>query len=250
WQSAERGITARRLYNEQGQLVAGDWRRQDGVQTLYQHGARPQLQLTPEQRNGGSNVPGFDNVWRSTLSAKEFAEVIGDASRAHVQEQANSYVIAYEGTTNRNEPSVSGVNSPAAISASLVRASLILNRADLRPIEQTFLISQGNETREYHFVETNYERRAPNGVAPSVFEPEPELLSEKAKTETPESKEASSPVSSAPTYPSAVAASTELEVEVLRLVHQTGADLGDQVTVRRSSDGRLEVQGMVETETR
>ena len=242
WQSAERGVTARRLYNEQGQLVAGDWRRQDGVQTLYQHGARPQIQLTPEQRNDVGNVLAFNHVWQLSLSAKEFSELIGEAKGAHVQERENIYVIAYEGTR--------GVTSSTSTKASLVRASVILNRADLRPIEQTLVISQGEETREYRFVETNYERRAPNGVAPSVFEPESELLSEKPKTETGKSKESSSSVSPAPLSPSVVAASPELEVEVLRLVHQTGADLGDQVSVRRSADGRLEVQGIVETEDR
>src|SRR5258708_23407218 len=54
WQSAGRGITARRLYNEKAELIAGDWRRADGVQTLYQHGARPQLQLAPDKHR---NVP-------------------------------------------------------------------------------------------------------------------------------------------------------------------------------------------------
>src|SRR5574341_668850 len=76
WQSADRGITARRLYNEQGQLVAGDWRRQDGVQALYQHGARPQLQLGQEQnqrsevRGQKSVIRNFDEVWLFDLAAK------------------------------------------------------------------------------------------------------------------------------------------------------------------------------------
>ncbi|MGH9905931.1 MAG: hypothetical protein ACRD8U_10175, partial [Pyrinomonadaceae bacterium] len=47
WQSAGRGVTARRLFDESNQLVAGDWRRSDGVQTLYHHGSRQQLQRVP-----------------------------------------------------------------------------------------------------------------------------------------------------------------------------------------------------------
>jgi hypothetical protein len=41
-----------------------------------------------------------------------------------------------------------------------------------------------------------------------------------------------------------------LEVEVLRLINQVGADLGEQVTVTRTPGGPVQVQAMVETETR
>jgi hypothetical protein len=50
WHSAENGITARRIYDGGNQLIAGDWRRADGVETLYAHGARPQIQLRPDKR--------------------------------------------------------------------------------------------------------------------------------------------------------------------------------------------------------
>ena len=56
--------------------------------------------------------------------------------------------------------------------------------------------------------------------------------------------------SSSPLAPSLVTATAELEVEVLGLVNQAGADLGDQVSVRRTPEGQLLVEGIVETDRR
>jgi hypothetical protein len=47
-----------------------------------------------------------------------------------------------------------------------------------------------------------------------------------------------------------VEATTELEVEVLRLLNQAKADLGEQVSVTRTPEGQLRVQALVETEKR
>src|SRR3989441_3026403 len=73
WQSAENGITARRLYDENNALIAGDWRRSDGVQTLYHHKAPPQLQLAPDKRAATSLT--FDDVWQLDPSAKVFSSL-------------------------------------------------------------------------------------------------------------------------------------------------------------------------------
>jgi hypothetical protein len=96
-------------------------------------------------------------------------------------------------------------------------------------------------------METSFERRPPSTVAPAVFEPEPELLDTvtRGHGDTGITASPSLPISASP-----VAASAELEVEVLRLINQSGADLGDQVNVRRTPEGQLLVQGIVETDQR
>jgi hypothetical protein len=231
WQSAEKGITARRLYDERGALVAGDWRRRDGVETLYQHGSRPQLMLTPEKRSNGTAVLNFENVWHLNLSAQEFADLIGGVQTA-IQELSNQYVIIY---SSRRDASSDG----------LVNAALTLSRSDLHAIEQTFLIRQGSETREYRFVETSFERHTPATVAPSVFEPEVELL---GKESDKKKVEAAQTMGLSENLPMSPAASTpELEVEVLRLLSAVGADLGEQVSVTRAPDSRLRVDGIVDS---
>src|ERR1051325_5370003 len=101
WQSPTKGLTARRLYNDQGQLLAGEWTRSDNVSTIYHHGVRPQIQLRNEQ----SAVHSFDDVWLIDLTAKDFTTLVGAAKggsdggqlnqTAQVQETADTYLITY-----------------------------------------------------------------------------------------------------------------------------------------------------------
>ncbi len=297
WQSAEKGITARRLYDDRGVLIAGDWLTAAGVQTLYHHGSQPKVQIRNPQfaiRNS--------EVWQLDPSAKDFASLIVSNERAHVEERENSYVIRYEGEdgsqsrkgdtsseprTGRNviaqgvspgstgptttEPSRGDrASSPSAL---LVRATLTLSKADLRAIELVLLVpseatngvrvttDQGLESNrqsaignrqwvEYRFVEASFERRAPSTVAPKVFEPEPELMS---GPETRNSKpETAAPALTSDLRPltSGVTASAGLEVEVLRQLDQAGALYGEQVSLARTPEGQLLVQGVVDSSKR
>ncbi|HEY6180608.1 MAG TPA: hypothetical protein VIW67_00105, partial [Terriglobales bacterium] len=246
WQSAETGITARRLYDDKGYLLRGDWTRSDGVQTIYHHGLRTEVQRRDPQTAIGSL-----EVWQIDASAKDFAALIGDTARAQIEDRPSSYVINYQ---LANE-----VGSTVAGQPALVRASLVLSRSDLHITEMTLIISAADKLEwanqhsaignrqltEYRFLETSIERRPPASVAPSVFEPEPELLG--TATASPRL-----PVSTSPGLPvtaSPVLATPELEVEVLRLLNQAGADMGEQVSVTRSN-GRLQVAGVVETNER
>ncbi len=239
WRSGEKGITARRLYDDRGQLIAGDWRRADGVQTIYHHGTRPQLQLAPEKRSGQTAIS-FENVWQIDMAARDFSSLIGNPERAKVEERGNTYVISSESVKSAD-------SSDASVVDSIISASLVLNRVNLHPIEQTLVIRQGNEAREYHFVETSFEQKAKDAVAPNVFAPEPEFLSSN-KLETPNSKvETNSP---GPRSLTPAVATAEDEVEVLRLLNQAGVFLRDQVSVNRSPGGQLIVSGIVENDER
>lgn len=238
WQSAERGLTARRLYDEHGGLLAGDWRRSDGVQTIYQHGAPPQLHLAPEKR-GNTEAPGFADVWQLSPSAKDFNALIGHSDRASVEVRPASYVISYANTEDDGN------------AQGLVKATLVLSSADLHAIEQTLVIRQGSEVREFRFMEASFERHAPSTVAPAVFEPDRELLVLSGKSEGAKAIGAAQPVSpSSILSPPRAMATAALEVEVLRLVNVTGADLGEQVSVSRTPEGTLSVKGVVDTEQR
>jgi RNA polymerase sigma factor (sigma-70 family) len=243
WHSADKGITARRVYDERGTLLSGDWRRSDGVQTLYHHGSRPQVQLVPDKRT--TSPVTFENAWQLDTSAKDFSRLIGDPQKASIAEGPASYVISY----TEREGGTSG----------LVRASLVLSRSDLHATELTLLVRNSEKNTqsgigdlqfvEYHFAETSFERRPLNAVAPAVFEPESILLSS-SEADTRNSKlETSTPASSVqPLIP--VIATADLEVEVMRLLHEANADLGEQISVGRTSDGVLKVQGLVDTEQR
>ena len=243
WHSGEKRITARRLYDDRGVLIAGDWRRADGVQALYHHGAKPQLQLVPEKRPEA--LVSADSVWQLDPSAKDFTSLIGNSQNAGVQETPSTYVISY--TQQQQEGG----------GPKLVRATLTLSKSDLHATELTVVLqpkdgagsmpdTQRSVPVEFRFVESRFERRPIDAVAPALFEPDPDLISsiEPGRNPKPET-----PVTVAQP-PSPVMATAALEVEVLNLLHQVGADLGEQISVTRVADGDLKVQGLVDTDKR
>jgi hypothetical protein len=234
WHSAANGVTARRLYDENGTLIAGDWRRADGVQTIYHHGKRPQLQLVPDKR--AAAPISFGNVWQLDPSARDFSSLIANTQGASATENSATYVINY-------------ASDPTLASSGLIKASLVLGRSDLSATEQTLVIKQGDETREYKFVEAGFERRAPNSVSPAVFEPEASLIASTGPTTASPKSEAnmsiSRPSSSAPFL-----ASPELELQILKQLNQADAFYGEQIGLTRTPEGRLYIQGLVETDKR
>jgi RNA polymerase sigma factor (sigma-70 family) len=234
WQSADKGIVVRRLFDEKHALVAGDWRRKDGVQTLYHHGSRPRIQFAPERRLPGPALTA-DNAWQHSPSAKDLLALIGSTDAAHVEERGDFYVVTYER------------KDLAAEAGGLVRASLVMRRRDLHATEMTLLWREGGvdaQVVEYRFTESAFESKPISAVAPAVFEPDAELLSF-AVSSAPGKRELSSAPSPAP-----ATASTDLEVEVLLLLHSARADLDDQTAVIRTPDGRLRITGLVETTER
>ncbi len=256
WQSGEMGITARRLYDDRGALLAGEWTRSDNVSTLYHHGAKPQLQI----RNPQSAIRNLDDVWQLEPSAKEFSQLIGNAQGAKVEELSSTYLIRYA--------------SEADVDAGgLVRASLVLSKSELHATELTVVVHaedpnsqsamRGPQTGspagvlvrnpqfvEYRFVEVSFERHAPDSVASRVFDPDPEFISERIEDEGGRMNKKTESVSPLTLSPFPPAASPELEVEVLRLLNQVGAFFGEQLSLTRTPQGVLRVEGIVDTEQR
>jgi hypothetical protein len=96
-------------------------------------------------------------------------------------------------------------------------------------------------------METSFERRPASTVAPAVFQPEPELTGDAAIRGHADTEIVPTSPRLPVTASSAPIATAELEVEVLSLINHAGADLGAEVTLRRTAEGQLLVQGMVET---
>src|SRR5262249_42406183 len=126
WQSADKGIVARRLYDEGGALVAGDWRASNGVQTLYHHGIKPQLQLAPEKRKSENAGLNFEQVWQVEPSARDFRALVANAGGISVEDKGTAYVLSFDNTNQQ---------------AGIVKASLTLNRADLHATEMFLVVA-------------------------------------------------------------------------------------------------------------
>jgi RNA polymerase sigma factor (sigma-70 family) len=244
WQSAEKGVTARRLYDEHGALLMGDWRRTDGIQTLYQRGQAARLQPLPENRIAAIS---FDDAWQLSLSAKEFTAMLNGAKDSQVEVRDNDYVISYDA---KSVP-------PAVAVSTITLATIVLSKDDLHAVEQTFTLRNGDETRDYRMVETGYDWKPLNKVAPSSFEPNVELTETKSSSTTSvppavstgdlrNNADANTNINT----PRAAIATAALEVDIVEALNNVGAFMGEQVNVSRTSDGKITVFGLVETEQR
>lgn len=252
WYGGASGRSARRLFDQNGRLIAGEFKA-DGTGTTYTRrieGAKKPADAgkqTVAVRAPQQMIQNPDAVWQLTLSAKDFTELVGKIDDAALTDTADRYLVNYQ--------------SPNQANIGLIRANLVVAKADYRPIEQTFVVRSGpnagtDDLVEYHFVEKTFEQRSPNTVAPSVFEPDAELLVPEAtvvtKTEDTHGPDADTAANSNTnvTAPPTAIATADLEVEVLRLLNQAGADIDDQTDVSRTSDGRLLVTGLVDSRER
>lgn len=237
WLSAAKGRKARRVYDENNQLIAAEWTSSDGSRLVYDRDAKPQLQQAPERRVGALVESGA--VWQLELSARDFSSVIGRTDMAAVHDRGDAYVIDYQSTTT-------------ADASRLLRATIKLSKTDLHPVEQTLLVRQNGRDVEYQFTEHGFERVPPVKVSPSTFEVDPELLGRRAKPlemsgrETPEL----SPNSTSGPEPLSAAAFAELKVDALYELHKVGACTREQATLTRTAKGELQIQAIVDNERR
>jgi len=231
WENSQ-GNFAQRLYDDTNHLLAGSWQEAEGSRTVYHHESGSRVHASPIKSDSLLLNP--EDVWQLKLSAKEFKTLIALPEQAYVIEQPASYILSY--------------NNARQIGASrLLKATLTLNRPNLRAVEQTLLIERGNEVREYRFSETSFERLTQKDVAARVFEPDV-ILERRASI----AKRADATTGSVVPHslPSLAAASAELEVDVAYLINQAKGDDHEQISLSRTGDGLLHVEGVVDTEQR
>ncbi|MFL6255064.1 MAG: hypothetical protein ACJ74T_08565, partial [Pyrinomonadaceae bacterium] len=235
WQGGASGIRLRRLYDEQGRLVAGEWTKSDGTSTLYRRGAAPAESGAPTTGELLSN----GEVWRIDPSAASFKALDVSAEGLRVDNKLGAYVVG-------RELSVEGEG--------LKGATVWLNKSDLHAFRMTLVVRRGGEAFEYRLIEGGLERKRAEEVPPSVYQLEPELigkgqLTQSASEGTKTQRDETSQHSTLITHHSEVA-SAELEVEVAYLLNRIKANLGEQVSMGRTTGGALRVEALVESEAR
>ncbi len=156
WQGGASGIRLRRLYDEQGRLVAGEWTRSDGTSTLYRKGAAPS--------ESGAAAPAellaAGEVWRMEPSAASFRALAAGEDELQVDDRLGAYVVGRE---------------PSAEGEGLRGATLWLNKSDLHAFRMTLVVGRGGESVEYRLIEGGLERKRAEEVPPAVYQLEPEL---------------------------------------------------------------------------
>src|SRR6266536_2685286 len=125
WQKGGSEVAARRVYDSDGHLVNGEWRRADGSHLLFNHGAK--LRSAPA-RDSASQLTSAE-IWRFTPSAEEFNALIssrGVASLAQIDERPTSYILSFADKSS---------------SSGLVEARIAVNRSDLRVVGMTLVVA-------------------------------------------------------------------------------------------------------------
>jgi len=210
-------------------LIAGEWTqtKETASRTVYHRRDLPQVERSA--RNSETTIHNLKS-WQFEPSAKAFAELIGRADTARVSEDLSVYVISYAGGQGAGD-------------GALLEATLTLRKSDLHAVEQTLIARRGAETRHYWFVETNFERPSISTVAPAVYEPDPELISEGVTAAGARLKRKGDS-----TVPPSFVATPEFELRVVYILDPFRARFGDQINLIRTPDGLLEVKGVVDSD--
>lgn len=219
-------VIARRVYDESDRVVAGEWRLPDGSGAIYRQGAG----LAKEPAVPATDV--LNEPWRLEPTAGVFQTIVGPEASLILEEHSAQYVVRC--------PEASGDSS------GLVSAAITLRRPDLHAIGQTLVIDRGSDRIEYSFAEIDFAQRPTHEVPESIFEPD---QAHAAQSVTGLSGGGTAPAKIEQESGTAVA-SADLEVEITYLLNNVKANLGEQIEVERTAQGKLVVQGIVDTSER
>lgn len=132
----------------------------------------------------------------------------------------------------------------------ITEAELVVRAKDWHPVVQRLRVNAESAEREYEITELAFQVVSLSALDAAVF------ADREAARLPPVPAPSPSPSPSPSPTPTAVAslplpiASAEIEVEVLERLNQVNALLGEQVALTRTSEGKLVVEGIVETDAR
>ena len=176
-------------------------------------------------------------AWRDSLSEK-------NETVSHLKDGTESYRLKV-------------VPAGEISNGQIIVADYSVHATDWTPLKLRLEVKEEGETLTFEIVRQTSEVIALNQVSPEIFPPT-QLAKLPNVTTSPKENPSLSPspavVANATVKPENIAtrvpASAELEIEILQAISQAKADLGEQITVKRESDGLLYVRGLVETTER
>ncbi len=239
WQ--KQGGMAERVYDETGKMIAGEW-SDTKFHRVFTQGQKLSNVETKEMPADRTDTPD-----PTLLAFMEFVRTFETKPDFSLTEEPKTYTLGY-----KKDPS-----APARLPIDLLMASLSIDRETYNPVSQTIELQLGEEVREYRISDVRVEQKPLSSVSPLVFLPEEELLRGATKVVKP--LEIAMPLALPPgadalstqvNTGSAHTATHETEVEVFRALDSVNALSGDQITVTRLADGRLRVNGIVDSPSR
>jgi RNA polymerase sigma factor (sigma-70 family) len=237
---AVRKLSVKRLFDESGRLIAGEWRRKDGVSTIYSVGKMSELRLVRTDKDIATKD--LENIWQLSVSAVGFESLVDSPENVTVEEQTSEYQVNYLPKTENG----------------ITKAVLFINQ-ELRTNKLLLTVKQNDVLHEFSFTEAIFEQKPHANIEKTAFEPnsefgKTELVAGKnnpeiEKTEKSAESEAETKESALPeTAPSP--ASAETEVKVLQLLNSINALSGEQINITKTNDGKIHVKGVVDAKSR
>jgi hypothetical protein len=133
----------------------------------------------------------------------------------------------------------------------IAEAVFVVGAKDWQPVELRLTVAAQDGNQTYELNQTITEVVTLAQVNPAIFADQPIASTVPAASPKETSKTQPTPALSVNPQPlNPAPATADLEVEVLQLLHEARADLGEQITVTRSANGLLQVTGIVETSGR
>jgi anti-sigma factor RsiW len=134
----------------------------------------------------------------------------------------------------------------------IAEAVFIVRAKDWEPSELRLSVHAENGNRIYELTEDLSEVLNLAQVDPAIFGTEQAAVAPSPKASPKSSPTVNMNPTSLPltVEPARPVATADLEVEALQLLNQVGADLGEQISVKKTSEGTLQISGIVETEQR
>jgi hypothetical protein len=132
----------------------------------------------------------------------------------------------------------------------IIEASLVVRAVDWHPVAERLRVKGAEGDEEFELTETAYSVVSLNTLAPEIFAEQPIVAASPTNSPAALAKKETEPLATGVQPVPPVAVTADLEVEVLRLLHEAHADLGEQLAATRGGDGLLHVTGIVDTSER
>jgi len=229
-------------------------------QSVTDQGSRRFLSATASESVGEESIPEVLIDLAHVLSANHMdprRPLSGDSYQAwrNSLEQKQDEVSKSQLAGGPETLTLRTVPKPPVEVGRIAEATMIVRARDWHPGELRLRVRAEDGERVYELVEISFEVVTLSAMSPEIFNDgsEKQIASSPTRVAAKESLSISAlNANAAPTtvLPARAIATTELEVEVLRLLNEAGADTGEQVGAKRDSDGLLRIEGIVETAER
>ncbi len=247
WSAPETGVAARRVFDEAGQLIEGEWLAADQTVRAYQRSASPFMTLEADNLKLPVAEDAFTTLrtgWISPAPIQTFEEHVNAGSSQSVEEKSGFYSIHY----------LAAVQFTEKFDDQPVQATLKIRKSDLRPVEQVFQVLRAGERTEYRFVESSFEKHESQTISPAVFQPDAWIKTLSIKRVANEFNKKNEPVvetlpASNTATPLSAATIAKLKVEALYRLHRLGACLSEPIGLSEI-DGGLQIRIITETDSR